>query len=258
MIDRSEVSGLSIAVIAHVVLFGILSVGFLATPNPVKLKPAPIEVSLVGDVGLESQAPEISTEMPAPAAGESAAEPEPEAAAPEPDPVPAPRPDSATRPADKARPQTPRSSTSTTANPRERPDRSAKPGLVLDDSAFTGPAAEPTPGKSPRPPASAIGAAVKTSLDAEIRRQLKKHWRSPAGADLDDETIVELVLNEDGTVASAKIHSQKNFATPDLADRHREAAVRAIKLASPFQNLPPEYYNYWRRTGPKFDRRLSQ
>ena len=34
--DRAEKVGLGVAVVGHVVLFGLLSVGFLATPNPEK------------------------------------------------------------------------------------------------------------------------------------------------------------------------------------------------------------------------------
>lgn len=256
MIDRSEVSGLSLAVIAHVVLFGILSIGFLATPNPIKLKPAPIEVSLIGDVGLESQAPEISTEMPAPAAGETAPEPEPEAAAPEPDPAPAP--DSATRPAEKARPQQPRTSTSTTANPRQRPDRPARPGLVLDDSAFTGPAAEPTVGKSARPPASAIGANIKSGLIAEVMRQIKPHWRPPSGADSERlRTTVEVRLAEDGSIVGDPKVTQEGITDSNRsqAQLHRERAVRAVRLAAPFK-LPDQYYNAWKVIAPTLKEEL--
>ena len=48
--ERAEKIGLAGAVAGHVVLFGLLSVGFLDTPNPVKLKQAPVEVSLVKEV----------------------------------------------------------------------------------------------------------------------------------------------------------------------------------------------------------------
>ena len=37
--DRAEGAGLTVALIGHAVLFGVLSVGFLATPNPAELKP---------------------------------------------------------------------------------------------------------------------------------------------------------------------------------------------------------------------------
>jgi outer membrane biosynthesis protein TonB len=116
--DRAERIGLGVAAVGHVVLFGLLSVGFLATPNPTELKPVPIDVSLVDEVGLEAQAP-ASIEPPAtsiaPEAGppEDAAPPEPEAAPPpepqpEPEPAPpepAPEPKPAPRPVPKAQPR---------------------------------------------------------------------------------------------------------------------------------------------------------
>ena len=40
--DRAEKIGLGVAVVGHVVLFGLLSVGFLATPNPQKLQQTPM------------------------------------------------------------------------------------------------------------------------------------------------------------------------------------------------------------------------
>jgi hypothetical protein len=59
--DRVEKVGLGIAVAGHIVLFGLLSIGFLATPNPEKLQQTPMEVSLVKDVGLEATAPQSVT-----------------------------------------------------------------------------------------------------------------------------------------------------------------------------------------------------
>src|SRR3546814_1062069 len=58
--DRAEKTGLGIAIAGHVVLFGLLSVGFLATPNPMSLKSSPMDVALTDDIGLESSAPTIT------------------------------------------------------------------------------------------------------------------------------------------------------------------------------------------------------
>ena len=52
LMERGERIGLAIAVAGHIVLFGLLSVGFLSTPNPEKLKVTPIDISLVKDVAL--------------------------------------------------------------------------------------------------------------------------------------------------------------------------------------------------------------
>jgi hypothetical protein len=42
------------------------------------------------------------------------------------------------------------------------------------------------------------------------------------------------------------------------ADRHAEQAIRAVRLAAPF-DLPEEYYDAWKRVSAfRFDKRLSQ
>ena len=84
MIRGSEGAGLTVSLLGHVVLFGILSVGFLATPNPLKLKPQPVEVALVDDVGLESTSPNPTSEAPAARLSPVEAPIEPETAPPEP------------------------------------------------------------------------------------------------------------------------------------------------------------------------------
>ena len=98
--ERAEKIGLGVAVAGHVVLFGLLSIGFLDTPNPLKLKQSPVEISLVKDVALESAAPRV-TEAPSQAVAPDVGEPEeapppaPEAPAkpqPRPEPAPAPEP----------------------------------------------------------------------------------------------------------------------------------------------------------------------
>ena len=64
--ERAEKIGLGVATAGHVLLFGLLSAGFLATPNPLKLNSPPMDVSLVDEVALQSTAPRISTESPPP------------------------------------------------------------------------------------------------------------------------------------------------------------------------------------------------
>src|SRR5438309_403402 len=63
--DRAEKLGLGAATAGHVILFGLLSVGFLATPNPLKIERHPVEVTFADDVGLEATAPRESPHPPA-------------------------------------------------------------------------------------------------------------------------------------------------------------------------------------------------
>ena len=53
-LTRSEAGALGVAALGHLALFGLLSVGFLATPNPDLLKPQPIEVAISDDIGMEA------------------------------------------------------------------------------------------------------------------------------------------------------------------------------------------------------------
>ncbi|RSX13806.1 hypothetical protein CA227_06715, partial [Sphingomonas koreensis] len=76
-LDRGEGTGLGLALLGHLVLFGLLTVGFLATPNPAKLEPTPIEISLTDEAGLKSEAPVINREAPAERLAEVPAPPEP-------------------------------------------------------------------------------------------------------------------------------------------------------------------------------------
>ena len=92
--DRTEKIGLGVAVAGHALLFGVLSLGFLKPPVPVKVDQQPVEVSLVPDVALEAVAP--ATTPPAPSVAPDLGQPEdaapPAEAAPEPEPKPEPLP----------------------------------------------------------------------------------------------------------------------------------------------------------------------
>ncbi|HSX57357.1 MAG TPA: hypothetical protein VLG14_18795, partial [Sphingomonas sp.] len=120
---------------------------------------------------------------------------------------------------------------------------------------------QPSKGKAQVPQASQIGPAVKSSLAAEVIRQLRPHWRSPTGADVELlRTTVEIRLNRDGTLASPpRVINQTgvNASNRAQADLHKERALNAARLAAPF-NLPAEYYDAWKILRPNFDRNLSR
>jgi len=172
--DRAEKVGLGVAVAGHVVLFGLLSVGFLATPNPDKLKQSPIEVSLVDTVALEQAAPEVSTEAPAQSAApeqgpaedaappataepEPAPEPEPVPPAPAPKPQPAPEPRPAPQPKPAAKPQpAPAPKPQPAPKPAPQPKPQPRPQPVAERAAPARPApAKPAPAAQPKASAPA-------------------------------------------------------------------------------------------------------
>ncbi|UZK68331.1 cell envelope biogenesis protein TolA [Sphingomonas sp. S1-29] len=135
--DRAEKVGLGVAAAGHVVLFGLLSVGFLATPNPESLVSTPVEVSLVDEVGLVAESPTLE----APSASVAPEEGPPEDAAP---PAPA---ESEPEPAPELEPAPP--------EPAPAPRPAAKPAPRPVTKAVPRPAAKPAPKAAPKRPAPA-------------------------------------------------------------------------------------------------------
>ncbi|WP_423601666.1 cell envelope biogenesis protein TolA [Sphingomonas sp. MS122] len=270
-LDRREGTGIGLAVLGHVILFGLLTVGFLATPNPEKLQPTPIEISLTDEAGLVSEAPEINREAPAERLAETPALPEPVTPPPveRPEPEPVVRPDPTPPKAEprpsprKPEPQKAEPKKASAAPPKAQPQptrREVRPTGRLS-GIVDGLTDQPSKGKAKTPQASQIGAAVKSSLAAEVIRQLRPHWRSPTGADVELlRTTVEIRLNRDGSLASPpRVINQTgvNASNRAQADLHKERALNAARLAAPF-NLPEEYYDAWKILRPNFDRNLSR
>lgn len=297
-IDRREGTAIGVAVIGHIVLFGLLSVGFLATPNPLKLEPTPIEISLTDEVGLKSEAPVVNREAPAERLAETPGPVEPDAPppAPIPDPQPVARPDPTPprpapapeprpqpKPAPKAAPRKPTPPAPPKAQPKAKaepkasdPQPKAQPKTASQSRAqrdsrsvarptgrltgiVDGLTDQSSKGKATTPQASQIGASVKSALAAEVIRQLRPHWKSPTGADVELlRTQVEIRLNRDGSLAGPpRVVGQTGVTASNRpqADLHKERAIAAARLAAPFK-LPEEYYEAWKLITPTFDRRL--
>ncbi len=292
--DRADRSGLAVAVAGHVALFAALSVGLMTVPQLDPIKSDPIEVELVEDVALTSTAPDPVADFPAsaPAAASepelmAIAEPIPLPPAPQPVARPAPKPvqqpqtrpaptskpvraqpQPTAKPAAKPQPQQRAPQTASRTNDtrdRRRPDRS--PGLSRDlvsglsDTPSAKPAAKPGRGATSGTPAAAAGPAVTASLGAEVRRQIKPHWKSPTGADVELLRVTVIArLNRDGSLAGppeALTPTGVNDSNRAQAKLFADQAIKSVRLAAPF-NLPPQYYDAWKEIRPNFDRRLSQ
>ena len=103
---------------------------------------------------------------------------------------------------------------------------------------------------------------MRSALAGAISRQLKPKWVAPQGAEAELlVTILTWDLNPDGTLAgSPRVVRQEGITDANRAQaaRHAEQAIRAVRLAAPF-NLPDEFYPAWKRiTTFRFDRKLSQ
>jgi hypothetical protein len=243
-------------------------------PDPLPL-PETMTVTLSNDPGLTSTSPEpLAQPSPdsAPVIGEAPPPPEPIARI-EPEPVRQVEPQLLPKVAPKAAPKAavpqriapaPRpSARPITAPPRAQPPRTGKPGGTrLGRDFLSGVPDAPASGASALVPASQIGASVRSSLASAIARELKPRWVAPQGAEAEKlVTVLSWELNADGSLAgSPRIVRQEGITDANRAQvqRHAEQAIRAVRLAAPF-DLPPQYYNAWKRVSAfRFDRRLSQ
>ena len=260
--DRAEKLGLGAATAGHVVLFGLLSVGFLATPNPMKIERNPVEVTFAEDVGLEATAPRASQQPPAtsvaPELGEPApAPPQPSQALPQPAPVPA-KPAPAPVPAPKPQPAKPPVRQQQVAKPapaRPAPAAKAAPkGARLGPDFLKGLTESASVSRSAQASAPTIGPREQASLAAELKRQLKPHWRPPSGADVEKLRVTIVAnLREDGSIAGEPRVVGPSGLTPSnraQADLFVERALAAVRRGAPY-NFPKQYYAAWRTIRPQ-------
>ncbi|WAT17685.1 energy transducer TonB [Aurantiacibacter sp. MUD11] len=263
-LTREERIGVGAAIVAHVALAGALA--WQATREPPALAPPErMDVSLASEVSLESTAPDPSAEPAASTAPELAEVPEApqemvEAPAEQPveRPVAAPprrtseRSTPAPTPTQSARP-TPTPTPTQTAAVRQEPR-----GGRLDENFLEG-ASDASGDRGS--PAETVGPAEQAAIGQAIIRQLRPHWQPPSGIDVDQlVTVVRFRLNRDGSLAAAPEvlrTTGQNDANRAQVRRHQEQAVRAVRLAAPF-NLPEQFYSGWRVVTSNFDNRLAQ
>ena len=294
-IRREEGFGLVLAVALHAGLLALLVLRPADRPPPL---PERIAVTISDTVGLTDTSPQPRAQAApetAPTLGEPAPapvvmpEPQPEPKPvvkpsprlqPEPQPVPKPvaRPSPAPRPVAVAKPSPapakpvavsrnrPDPIAEALAGSRSAPAKTEKPvktpgGSRIGSDFLKGIPGGQSTGKATTPPAAAIGPEVVAGLKSAIARQLKPHWVSPQGAEIEQlVTVVMWNLNPDGSLDGApRVVRQQGITESNRAQaqRHAEQAIRAVRLAAPF-DLPPQYYETWKRPSFSFDRKLSQ
>ncbi|MCJ1960749.1 TonB C-terminal domain-containing protein [Novosphingobium mangrovi (ex Hu et al. 2023)] len=229
---------------------------------------------------LGEPAPEALPEPETPA--EAAPAPEPEAQRPTP---PAPEPRAAPKPSPKAKPKPkpepkpePKPKASSSRKSSAIDDIVSKPSSKSSSASSSKATSEPKKAGGSRvssnfldgisggtsesgsgAPAAAIGPKQVSALGAAIRRQLKPHWQAPQGADAELlVTKVRFRLKPDGTLDGEPqivATSGRTASNAAQVSRHQEQAIRAVKLAAPF-NLPDDLYEGWKVVTTNFDRRL--
>lgn len=185
-------------------------------------------------------------------------------ASPAPRPSPSPAPRAAATPAPKAATTSRPAASSDAAraaqaSPRPAPVRAG--GSRIGEDFLSGvPGAQAT-GTSQTPPAAAVGPVVRSAISQAINRQLKPHWVVPQGPETELlVTRVRFRLARDGSlVGEPEVLDTTGVtdANRNQIQRHREQALRAIRLAAPF-DLPDEFYSAWQVVTSNFERGLAQ
>jgi len=259
---NDEKVGLAAAVVLHGALVAVLLMQTVR--REVSVFPERMTVSLATEVGLEAAAPEIVSESRASTAPTLSDEPAPapEPAKPEPAARPVPTPP---KPKPAAKPATQQPALT---RDRSRPDRTApkqaaatpaktaakKGGGSAFDDAFRDGAGSSNTTNETRAPAKKYGATELASLDSAVGRQVKVKWqgRVPQGPDAEKlVTRVKFKLNPDGTLAGEPQLVGQTIGVTDLnrnqVARHREEAVRAVKLVGQFKlpfEVPPDHNTF--------------
>jgi len=272
----AEVLALALAVLAH------LAVAVLLLRHPASPPPAPpqrMEVTLADDVGLQASAPQprapattdlapaLGVAQPAPAPlptkvapAKPVAKPAPVSLVPEKPAKTTPTKPQAAKPQTSiADPVAAALAATAAAHVAHKPAKPAG-GSRIGADWFQGSTSASTTGKAAA--SAAVTGPVKAALASALSRQLKPHWVAPEGVDADQLiTILTFDLNADGTLAGPpRVVRQDGIDDSNRAQaaRHAEQAIRAVRLAAPFQ-LPAEYYNAWKHVSSfRFDRNMSQ
>ena len=278
-LQHEEKIGLGVALLLHGALVAVLLQQ--AMRSEVLTFPDRMEVSLVGEVGLDAAArepvpesrqqiaPELGEAAPPPAAEQAPVPPPPqtervEVAPPPPAAKPQPRPAAVAKPSPKpsAKPSpAPSPRASSTPAPRATPAATARKsgGSRIGDDFLSG-AGSSTTSNETRAPAASFGAADRAALSSAITRQIRPHWNAPSGADAEKlVSIVSWDLNRDGTLKGRPRCRVEPASITDSnqpqASLHCERAIRAVQLAAPFE-LPEQFYDRWKALEWQFDRRL--
>lgn len=91
-----------------------------------------------------------------------------------------------------------------------------------------------------------------------IRQQIERNWNVPSGVQNAGEMIITLyiAIKVDGTVEQVKLVDSKCPADMAIVCRAAtDSAIRAVRQASPFQNLSSVRYDFWREIQLSFDPR---
>ncbi len=246
---RSEATGLGVAALGHVLLFGALSLSWLHNAPPLVLND-PVEVQLIDDVGLHSAQLQPAAEPPAPSEAEEIGPPAPADVAKTvepPKPLPKVKP---TPPAEVALVHQSQSShllrdlalTTAVAAVAKKAT-----GARLGANFLDGVSDQPSKSISKTPAAAVIDTKAMAGLSDAIKRQVQPcadRIINPGPGANDIRTKLHLRMNKDGSFASAPQMMAQTGVNEDnsrYATRVKELAIGAFTQCAPF-HLPPELF----------------
>ena len=274
---RGEAGALAVAAVGHVILFGLLSAGFLSKSEPMTLPSHAIDVSLVDDVAMQAAAPS-SVEAPAKSIAPDTGAPTdapPPADAPESQPAPeskAPEPAPAKKPSDTPAPEKPKKPAAEKPEKSRTPERKetsrkpeapaktptksegkakAKPdkprGSRLGDDFLKG-ITDSGEGKATTPRAEKMSATVVAGLADAIQRQVQpcaNRITNPGPGANEIISKIRIQMNRDGSLAAKpqlRGQSGVNGENRRYSQRVAELAMSAFIACAPYK-LPAEYYD---------------
>lgn len=264
--DRPEKLGLGAAVGGHVVLLGAMALGLMMSTEPVT-KPEAISVSLVGEIADFSTAPDAIQEESAPPAPAEAepAEPPPSPAMqierpvekPQAKPVPKPLPRETPPPAKvatkKVAVKQPPAKTNTAPAKSGKGTTPAKPGGLSKsfEDSINAIGKAPGAGKAVGTPAAKTASEVRRSVSVSLASQIRSRVRAcaPSGVEINKiETFVTLNLEPSGRLTSVRFDKQVgvNDSNQPQAAPLKDCILQAVRAASPFEGLDPEYHDVWK------------
>jgi protein TonB len=264
--DRAEILGFGAAVGGHALLLGLFALGLMASAQSAP-KPQSISVSLVGEIADVSSAPDaIQEESAPPASGETAPTEPPPAPTPvmkieKPQTKPVPKPVKAetapavakatAKPIKTAAATPPKTTKATPASGKGTTP--AKPGGLsrsFEDS-INNIGKAPGAGKAIGTPATKTASEVRRSVGVSIAGQIRSRVRAcaPTGIDINKiETFVTLSLDISGKLTSVRFDRQTgtNESNQPQAGPLKDCILQAVRAASPYDGLDPEYYDVWK------------
>lgn len=264
--DRAEKLGLGAAIGGHVVLLGAMALGLLMSNERLK-KPEAISVSLVGEIAEVSTAPDAIQEEsapPAPAEAEPAEPPpapvikierpvEKQQAKPLPKPVVRETPPPAKTAVKKVAVKQPPAKAATAPAKSGKGTTPAKSGGLSKsfEDAVNAVGKAPGAGKAVGTPAAKSAAEVRRSVSVSLASQIRSRVRAcaPSGLDINKiETFVTLSLEASGRLTSVRFDKQVgvNDSNQPQAAPLKDCILQAVRAASPFEGLDPEYHDVWK------------